>query len=154
MSTPARAALAADQLHGTWNLVSFVRVVEGTVTGDVLGPDPVGRISYQPDGRVTALLMQQDRPWPADGDFPRTDDVARGAAALGFVGYGGWFELDGDVVTHHVDISLFPEHVGTDLVRVARWDGELLVLRTEERRTRSGRTMYEELCWRPFRPAR
>lgn len=146
------AGLTAEQLYGTWDLVSFRRFVDGEVIGDVLGPDPVGRISYQPDGRVTALLMQRDRPWPADGDFLSTVDAARGAAALGFVGYGGWFEIDGDVVTHHLDISLYPEHPGTDLVRNARWEDGLLVLRTEVRRTRSGRRMYDELAWRPLPP--
>lgn len=151
MSTQERSAFTPGQLYGTWDLISFVRLVDGGVIGDVLGPDAVGRISYQLDGRVTVLLMQRDRPWPADGDFLKVDDAIRGTAALGFVGYGGWFELDGDVVTHHVDISVFPEHPGTDLVRVARWEGEVLVLRTEERRTRSGRMMYDELRWRPLR---
>jgi hypothetical protein len=55
-------------------------------------------------------------------------------------------------VTHRLDISLYPEHPGTDLVRVARWAGDLLVLRTEERRTRSGRQLYDELSWRPLAP--
>ena len=151
MRTDESPILAADRLYGTWELVSFVRIVDGTVLGDVLGQDPVGRISYQPDGRVTALLMQRDRPWPDDAvDFLQADDATRSAAALGFVGYGGWFELDGVVVTHHVDISLYPDHPGTDLVRVARWEGGLLVLRTEQRRTRSGRVMYDELSWRPL----
>ncbi|GAA4546616.1 lipocalin-like domain-containing protein [Pseudonocardia xishanensis] len=137
-----------DDLYGTWELVSFVRLVEDEVIGDVLGPEPVGRIGYQPDGRVTALLMQRDRPWPADGDFLQADDPTRGAAALGFVGYGGTFSVSGDVVTHRLDISLYPEHPGTDLVRIARREGERLVLRTEERRTRSGRALYDELTWR------
>ncbi|MEQ3549919.1 lipocalin-like domain-containing protein [Pseudonocardia nematodicida] len=137
-----------EDLHGTWELVSFVRLVAGEVVGDVLGPDPVGRICYQPDGRVTALLMQRDRSWPADGDFLRADDATRGAAALGFVGYGGTFAVDGDVVTHRLDVSLYPEHPGTDLVRTARWAGPELVLRTEERRSRSGRVLFDELTWR------
>jgi hypothetical protein len=148
MSTSERLVpLTVEQLYGTWDLVSFVRLVDGEVIGDVLGPEPVGRISYQPDGRVTAMLMQRARPWPPDGDFLRVGDAERGAAALGFVGYGGRFSLDGAVVTHRLDISLYPEHPGTDLVRVARWQGGLLVLRTEERRTRSGRPMYDELSW-------
>jgi hypothetical protein len=154
VSTSERlAAPTAEQLYGTWDLVSFVRLVDGEVIGDVLGPGPVGRISYQPDGRVTAMLMRRERPWPADGDFLQAGDAERGVAALGFVGYGGWFSLDGAVVTHRLDISLYPEHPGTDLVRVARWEGGLLVLRTEERRTRSGRAMYDELSWQPLGPA-
>lgn len=140
--------VTADQLYGTWDLVSFRRLVDAEIIGDVLGPAPVGRLSYQPDGRVTALLMERDRSWSAGDDFIAVDDARRGAAALGFVGYGGWYELRGDQVVHHLDISLYPEHLGAELVRTARWAGELLVLRTEERRTRSGRPMWDELVWR------
>jgi hypothetical protein len=150
--TPPRTAspLSAERLYGTWDLVDFVRIVDGESIGHVLGPDPIGRLSYQRDGRVSALLMRRDRPWPADGDFFSTDDARRGAAALGFVGYGGWFELRGDQVVHQVDISLYPEHPGTELVRQVRWQGQRLVLSTEERRTRSGRRMWDELEWRPL----
>ena len=143
-------ARAASRLYGTWDLVSFRRLADGELLGDVLGPGPVGRLSYTPDGRVTALLMRRARPWPADGDFLRTDDARRSAAALAFAAYGGWFEIHGDQVVHHVDISLYPEHVGTDLVRLVRWAGEQLVLCTGRRRTRSGRTMWDELAWRPL----
>ncbi|NKQ56743.1 lipocalin-like domain-containing protein [Amycolatopsis sp. K13G38] len=137
-----------EQLHGTWDLLDFVRVVDGNPVGDVLGPRPVGRLSYQPDGRVTALLMRRNREWRAGAGFLTADDKERGAAALGFVGYGGRFELRGDQVVHHLDISLYPEHPGTDLVRTVRWEAGLLVLSTEQRLTRSGRTMWDELTWR------
>src|SRR4051794_41866110 len=108
MSTSERLELSVEQLYGTWDLVRFVRLVDGEVIGDVLGPDPVGRISYQPDGRVTALLMQRERTWPADGDFLQVDDATRGAAALGFVGYGGWVELAGGSLAPPPRISPYP----------------------------------------------
>lgn len=150
MSLSTRRLPSADQLYGTWDLVSFVRHVAGEAVGDVLGPDPVGRISYHADGRMSALLMQRDRPWPTDVNFTAATAEMRGAAAMRFGAYGGWFEIEGDVVTHHVDISLYPDHVGTDLVRQMRWEGDALVLRTEELLSRSGRVMYDELAWRPL----
>ncbi|WP_166462915.1 lipocalin-like domain-containing protein [Amycolatopsis acidicola] len=137
-----------EDLYGTWDLVDFVRIVDGNPIGQVLGPEPVGKISYSPDGRVTALLMRRDREWPAGAEFLTADDAERGAAAFGFVGYGGRFSLEGEKVVHHLDISLYPEHPGTDLVRRVRWEQDRLVLATEERTTRSGRRMWDELTWR------
>ena len=49
-------------------------------------------------------------------------------AAAGYLSYGGTWELTGDVVTHHCKFSLFPNWVGTDLVRNVQWEDERLVL--------------------------
>jgi hypothetical protein len=102
VSTRERVSVrAASRLYGTWDLISFRRLADGELLGDVLGSEPVGRLSYTPDGRVTALLMRRARPWPADGDFLRADDARRSVC-------------------------------------------------TGKRRTRSGRTMWDELAWRPL----
>jgi hypothetical protein len=138
-----------ERLLGTWDLVSFVRLVDGDPVDDVLGPDPVGRLTYQPDGRVTALLARRDRPWRSGETFLSAGDEARGAAAREFVAYSGRFEVVDDRVVHHVDISLYPEHPGTDLVRTVSWRDGLLELRTPSRDTRSGRSMCDRLTWRP-----
>ena len=139
-----------ERLIGTWGLVSFVRLVDGEPIADVLGADPVGRLSYQADGHVTALLVRRDRPWVSGEEFLSVGDEARGAAAREFVAYSGRFEIVGDRVVHHVDISLYPEHPGTELVRTVSWrDGGLLELRTPSRGTRSGRSMCDRLIWRP-----
>lgn len=128
--------------------MEFVVIVDGEVGRHPLGMDPVGRIIYAADGEMSALMMARDRPWPADGDFLRATPEERGAAAVDFVGYGGHYELDGDVVVHHVELSLYPEHVGTDLVRTIRWSNGDLVLETEHIRTPSGRTRWQRLTWR------
>lgn len=120
-SAPAPGENAPDEhtaqgltasLLGGWNLVDHTRLVDGQVVGHPLGPGPLGRLEYRPDGRMSALLMRRDRPWPDGLSFTRATDEQRGAAALGFVGYAGRYTLRGDLVLHHVEMSLYVEHVG------------------------------------------
>ncbi|MEU6008370.1 lipocalin-like domain-containing protein [Streptomyces sp. NPDC047453] len=74
---------------GGWNLVDHTRLVDGQVVRHPLGPGPLGRLTYRPDGRVSELLMRRDRPWPDGLSVTRATDEQRGAAALGFVGCAG-----------------------------------------------------------------
>jgi hypothetical protein len=68
-----------------------------------------------------------------------------------FVSYAGPWELvqaEGAVrVVHHVRLSLFPDWVGTDLVRVATRLGEHLVLTSEPEATSAGPVVHR-LEWR------
>ncbi|MGJ3562039.1 lipocalin-like domain-containing protein [Streptomyces sp. INA 01156] len=139
-------SLAASLLGG-WNLVDHTRLVDGQVVGHPLGPGPLGRLEYRPDGRMSALLMRRDRPWPDGLSFTRATDEQRGAAALGFVGYAGRYTLRGDLVLHHVEMSLYVEHVGDVLTRRISWEGPRLVLHTEPRPTRTGGTTTDRLEW-------
>ncbi|MFF9221719.1 lipocalin-like domain-containing protein [Streptomyces viridosporus] len=138
---------APGRLHGTWTLVDYTRWIDAEVIGRPLGPDPVGQLVYQRDGRVCALLMRRERPWTSGRSFTDATDEERGAAALGFVGYAGRFVLCDGLVFHHVEMSLYVEHVGAVLVRRVSWSGPRLVLETEGRRTRSGRTLTDRLEW-------
>lgn len=146
LTDPTEAGLAR-RLLGVWELLAFQRLMDGQVIGDALGPSPVGRLTYESGGYVSALLMMHDRPWREGRAFLNAPEAERGAAALRFIGYSGRYGLRGRTVVHHVDISLYPDHVGTDLVREVDWSGEDLVLLTEERRTPSGRLMRERLVW-------
>jgi hypothetical protein len=142
-----QGATTAQRLIGTWDLVAFEMLVDGEVVGHPLGPDAVGQLTYTGDGRVTALLMRRDRPWSPDVDFLSATDAERGAAAIGFVAYGGRFEVADDTVIHHVELSLYVEHVGNPLTRTVSWDGEALILSTERQHTRSGRARWQRLVW-------
>ena len=59
-------ALAADELYGTWQLVSFYQVLPSGEKADVFGKSPKGFISYGRDGRMYAILAKDERPKPSD----------------------------------------------------------------------------------------
>ena len=141
-----------SDLLGTWDLVEFVILIDGEIRSHPFGSNPEGQIMYGADHRVSAILMERDRPW-IDGSIYTFDASIEecGKAAKKFTAYGGRFELLEEVVVHHVHLSLYPEMVGTDLTRTIEWRDDLLVLETDHERTKSGKTMWQRLSWR--RPA-
>ena len=92
-----------DRLLGTWTLVSAVReeIPSGAKT-DMFGQNPHGFINYSPDGRMIALITRRDRKAAANGRPTPTEAEALFRSMLS---YAGTFTVEGDVVTHHVDIS-------------------------------------------------
>jgi hypothetical protein len=68
------------------------------------------------------------------------------AAVNSYVSYSGRYEVDGDIVTHHVELSLFPNWVGEDQTRRLRITEDKLILNTPAFSV-SGSEWTFELIW-------
>jgi hypothetical protein len=97
---------------------------------------------------MSAILMQARREPFGKAQFHQGTAEEREVAALTYISYGGTYELDGDRVVHHLDFALFPDWIGTDLVRVVSWEDDQLVLTTVPETTSSGKTVVNRLFWR------
>jgi hypothetical protein len=139
---------SAADLVGSWELTHWDYTVDGVHRGYVMGEDAQGQILYTPEGRMSAILMQADRPRFEVGAFHQGSAEQREAASLTYVSYGGTFDVEGDRVLHHVAYSLFPDWIGTDLVRVVSWDDGQLVLTAVPETTSTGKTVVNRLVWR------
>jgi hypothetical protein len=105
----------ASALLGTWTMLSWRREVVATgEQSDVLGPNPVGYISYAPDGRMHAIVIKRDRD-PAKSTPMAEADKAR--LFDGMLAYAGRYTLFPDRVVHHIDAAWNPAWAGTDQVR-------------------------------------
>ena len=142
------SSAGVDELHGAWDLVRWVFLIDGKFSSNPMGPDARGRILYQADGYMSAALMAANRPWAEGLTFLGSSPAERSDAALNFVAYAGRFERHGDQVVHHVELSLYPEQVGTDLVRRISWSDGNLVLEAPDETTRAGRTRQQQLTWK------
>lgn len=113
-------------LQGTWRLVRWYNeAADGTVT-EPLGPNPVGFISYTEDGHIFAHLADPNRAAFADNDMASGAPGEYEAAMKSYVSYAGTYEIDGDVVVHHVTLASFPNWTGTDQKRRIHFeDGRL-----------------------------
>lgn len=113
-------------LLGTWKMVSWQREIQATGERvDALGPDPVGYISYAPDGRFFAIVVRKDRPVPAT--LPPTDEdklLLFGSK----LAYAGTYTVDEEKAVHHVDASWNQAWTGTDLVRFYKLEGDDLTI--------------------------
>jgi hypothetical protein len=132
-------------LIGLWTLQSCVRTFADGHKEYPFGEKPVGRIEYDNEGRMFALLMRSGRrSTVAPGlelDAASAEEIRE--AVTGFVAYFGTYEVDdaSQTVTHLVEASLEPSWVETSLKRRFRWDGARLVL------TRAVPGTTDELVW-------
>jgi hypothetical protein len=138
--------LSARPLTGTWYLAeAFAIDDQGSRLYDVYGDHPSGVIHYGADGRMMALIAHAGRPL-LSGDRQAASADERAAAYKTSIGYAGRFEIDGDWVSHHVDVSTYPNWVGTTLRRQVRLDEGRLVLLTAPQMQDGVRTVIR-LVW-------
>ena len=126
LSIPANAG--DNSILGTWKFQSFVREVIATgERQNEFGEKPSGYISYQPDGRMFAVLVGDNRHKPA-GTVPTDEEKAKLFGTL--IAYSGTYTLDGDKVTHKIDVSWNQSWTGADQVRFFKVEGNTLTITT------------------------
>jgi hypothetical protein len=119
---------ARDALVGAWRLISWEnQAADGQVTYP-MGPDPNGYVLYAADGRFSITISRRGRAGFAAGDLLSGTAEEKARAMEGFVAYAGRYSFDGDRVVHHVELSLFPNWVGTDQERWVELAGDRLTL--------------------------
>ena len=127
-SIAASSSQDAQLLVGTWELTDFSRrATDGNVTAP-WGSQPAGRIAYDADGHVTALVMHEERN-EASGARSSPDVQAD------FSAYFGTYSVDTAqrIVTHHVRGSLNAQGASGELRRNYELkDGALILTFTRQ----------------------
>jgi len=131
-------------LVGSWRLLS----VEATITDTgeraaTFGPAPNGRMVLTPAGHIMFLITKSDRQPPAS-------DARRATLFNETIAYSGQVRPTGpgQFVTT-VEISLFPEEIGTEKLRLFAVDGDRLIITRPEQTSRvtRGRRAVSNLVW-------
>ena len=136
----------ANALVGTWRLVSCA-LHDGERVNHPYGAEPIGFLTYAPDGHMSVMFGDANRPPLASPDWRRNTDEDVAGAARPFIAYCGTYELRDGEVSHHVEVSLIPNWIGQTLTRRVVLDGHTLVLATPEMLI-DGRTQTATLTWR------
>jgi Lipocalin-like domain len=117
-----------EPLLGTWKLVSAVREeIPSGAKVDLFGQNPVGYLNYAPDGRMLALIVRGERVRPAGASATPGEAEALFRSMLS---YGGTYTIDGNEVTHHVDIAWNESWSGGAQKRTFTFEGDRLHLAT------------------------
>ena len=148
MSAP-RAHPDGGSLVGDWRLRRWTSESDDGRTDLPLGEAPEGILVYTQGGTMITTIARSDRtpiasPDPlCGGSLPE-----RAATAETFIAYSGRFSYDGTDVTHTVEMSLYPNWVGTRQVRHVRLsaDGDTLELSTDPFQL-GGRRSVQRLTW-------
>ncbi len=140
-------AIERSAILGTWSLVRTYETIDGTETGhQPVGEGANGFIHYLPDDRVAVLIASGGRTLMSKGRY-NSGEAETAESARSFTAYAGTFDIDGDVITHHLDICLYENHNGTDYIRHAVLDGDTLTLRMPPMTTKRGEEQWS-LEWR------
>jgi hypothetical protein len=135
-----------ERMIGTWRLVTTV--IEDLSTGEKTNPwggDALGYINYGPDGRMIVINARSGRDKP-QGPVPTDAEAADLFKSM--LAYAGTYTVDGDVVTHHVDISWNEAWTGTRQVRKARFDGNRVHLSADPALdVASGKMSVRTITW-------
>ena len=127
----AQTTTAAPPVAGAWKLVTFdVENPDGSTGKPRFGPDPVGYLMYTPSGRMSAVLAGTHRPKLVTPGGLSNNEADRTEAIVNFLAYAGKYEVRGDHVLHHIDVSIFTNLMGTTLERQFKISGDELTIRT------------------------
>ena len=136
-----------SRLLGTWQLEVYQVLVGGESRPSILGDRPVGLLSYNASGYMSAIMTARGRqPLGAPSLLAAPDPDAL-AAARSCISYAGRFQVIGDQVHHHVMHSLLPDWVGQTLARTITWQADRLTLAPPDEATSSGKTVRRAITW-------
>lgn len=132
-----------EKLVGTWKLISASSITRtGERNATTYGTGPVGLLTYSRHGRVTSLIAYGGRKALSMNAKPEEQAEAFNT----FLAYTGSYSLNGDKVTHHIEISSIQNYVGKDLVRTIRFDEDRITLVTPPTMV-NGKFQSIELTW-------
>jgi len=133
-----------DEFVGAWRLASVeTRKEDGEVHRRGYR---VGYFIYSGDGHMAVCFMKADRPRFASGDIRGGTVEEKISAFEGYISYAGRFEVRGDTVAHHIEVSLFPNWVGETQERFYELEGDRLTLSTPLMHV-GGRQLSTHLIW-------
>jgi hypothetical protein len=128
IGTESAHAATSDGVVGAWKLQSFL-IDEGKESEKPrFGPNPVGYLMYSANGRVAAVLAGTHRA-PLEPPPSKVNEECAPSVA-DFLAYAGRYEIKGDHVFHHVEVSVFTNLIGQTLERQFRLEGNTLTIRT------------------------
>lgn len=134
-----------ELLVGAWDLVRCEVESDGAISFP-LGPDAIGLLTYARCGAMAVAIMRAGREPFQARDILLGSEAERAGAAASYMSYAGRFVLEGDRIRHLVEISLFPNWVGTLQERIVELRGDALVLRTDPIQL-GGRVSVARMTW-------
>ena len=123
--------MTEDLFIGTWRLVSCRWVDDDGRVTYPYGRSPVGYLIYTNTGHMAVNFMSATRRRFASENRMKGTPKEERAARKSYQSYSGRYEVRGDKIIHHVEVSLFPNWVGREQARFYELEGDRLCLSTE-----------------------
>ena len=141
----------SEQIVGGWELDSYIETdAETGKSSEPFGSHALGFILYTPDGYMSAQIQARERTPFKVADMFRGEPEEYVASASTYLAYSGRYRVDGagKRVIHDVVVSLFPNWVGMQQVRLVDLQGDRLGLSFEKPIRFNGTLKSATLTWR------
>lgn len=141
LSSPALGA-DADDLVGTWKLVSWQVIVENEAPQNVFGSHPKGFLILTRQGRSIVLTTAENRK-------AGMGDAERAALHKSMLAYSGKYRVEGNDFITVVDASWNEEWSGTEQRRHFRIEGDNLFIESAPAPSIlfPGKTDFRRIIW-------
>jgi hypothetical protein len=116
------------KLIGTWKLLKCHHELENGNEVYPLGDSARGLLIYSPEGYMSGALMHPEREKFKTRELFSGTQEEKALAMEGYLHYAGKFEIHGDEVWHFVEMSLFPNWIGSVQKRKYHFFGDKLSL--------------------------
>ncbi len=139
-----------NDIKGRWYVQSWTQEYDDGRVTHPFGEKLEGFIEYG-EGTMFCLVTRSPRTLFSSGAQWDASDADKAAAYNEFLSYAGSYSLDDGHVTHHVELSIFPNWQGGSQRRRIVWgeNGELMLIARLEEGTPNARTA--RLTWRRSR---
>jgi len=137
---------STPDLIGTWRLISYSELDDAGATHP-WGECVVGRITYEPSGRMALQMSRSNRPRLSNSDLTALRPDEYREAFLSYFSYFGRYTMREGTVVHHVESASLADWVGTDQVRYYELAGRRLTLRTQRLNLSDGREVVLVAVW-------
>jgi hypothetical protein len=120
--------MTPDQILGRWNIVSWLQLYDDGRRQAPLGDNLEGFIRYLDDGDMVCMIADANQPAFTTGGQWNASEDERARAYSSMLAYAGKWRIEGDIVVHAVELSLFPNWKGGDQRRQVRLEGDTLYI--------------------------
>jgi lipocalin-like protein len=134
---------------GTWKMHSMTMTDVETKEKILLyGEHPNGYVGYNEEGRMYVLIVADKRKRPKN--YP-PNDAESVELFNSMTAYAGTYSIDGNHITHHIDLAWNQLWDGQGMVRQFKIEGDTLTLSVtmaSSSDTAKSRSYYHELVWK------
>lgn len=140
-----------EKLIGTWKLAELIEVpINGGEITYPMGKNPKGLIIYNPDGYMSAQIMNPQRRNFGQEDWTIATPEEYTEEASTYLAYSGPFSTDEEkqIVNHTVEVSLFPNWTGQTQSRTVIFKDGFLHLESVKPFISNSRLVTHKLTWK------
>ena len=112
------------------------------------GPEPEGSLCYLDDGYMSVIIAASNRPEFASEDYADWTVEEKSGVPMNYWSYSGRYSVEGDIVSHHIEICILPNWNGKTEQRRFRLVDDKLILHSVTPYKMHDQIQGMEIVWR------